>query len=92
MLSVWIFVAQGSNLPSGAFETQSLAEQWIERHSLSGLLTEYPLNVGVYDWAIGKALFDPKYPSQRDPKFIGRFSSAYLNHFHYEDGREASKD
>ncbi len=74
-----------------AFESRGLAEEWIKRHSLSGVLTEYPLNTGIYDWAIGSGLFNPKYPSQANAEFIGRFTSAYLNHSHFEEGREASK-
>lgn len=34
------------------FSSVSKAEEWIKKHKLSGVLTAYPLNDGVYDWAI----------------------------------------
>jgi hypothetical protein len=86
LLAVWVFCGECSTLPSGVFSDVATAESWIKKHSLSGVLTEYPLETGTYDWAIDKGLFDPKYPSQKTASFIGRFSSAYLRHFHYENG------
>lgn len=85
MNDVWIFSGSG-RVASGAFETRELAEVWIAHHKLNGLLTRYPLNAGVYDWAIQARLFTPSRPYQSEPKFIGSFTSASLEHYHYEDG------
>jgi len=49
-------------------------------------LTEYPLDIGAYDWAIQHGHFKPKHEHQRQPSFIEKFSSAALNHFHYWNG------
>ncbi len=41
-------------LPSstgGAFGSAARAEEWMEKHELSGLFTGYPVNAGSYDWA-----------------------------------------
>ena len=90
MSTIWVFVANGASLPSGVFRGQDSAKEWIKKYSLSGLLTEYPIDVGVYDWAIGKGLFNPRFPSQQSSEFIGKFTSAYLNHIHFENGAESS--
>lgn len=89
MLSVWIFVANGGSLPSGVFKDEILANEWIKKHRLSGLLTEYPVDIGVFEWATAKGFFEAKYPSQETPEFIGRFTSAYLRHSHFENGEES---
>ena len=65
------------------------AEWWILKHRLSGVLTEYLLNVGVYDWAIENELFRPQNNKENSAEFIGGFSSASQKHFHYEDGELA---
>jgi hypothetical protein len=90
MSSVWVFVAAGGRLPSGVFKDRSLAKDWIKKHNLSGLLTEYPVDIGIYDWAAAEGFFKAKYPSHNTPEFIGRFTSAYLRHSHFENGEESS--
>jgi hypothetical protein len=84
--SVWVFHGEEAQFTSAVFTEQSKAEAYIKKHSLSGLLTEYPLDIGIYEWVISKDYWKPKYPSQRSPKFIGGFTSAYLNHYHYRSG------
>jgi hypothetical protein len=59
----------------------------IANRSLSGLLTEYPLNEGVYDWAIQRGYYRPK--GEPDPIFIGRFTSGSQKHYHFEHGSTA---
>ncbi len=85
---IWVFCGDGSTLPSGVFHDLTRPEAWIKEYSLSGVLTEYPLDVCVYDWATANGYFQPRYPSQQAPEFIGRFSSAYLKHFHFENGEK----
>jgi hypothetical protein len=72
--------------PSGIFLTKALAEEWIRRHSLTGTLTQYPLNVGMYEFSINTGSFSPRKPHQTTADFIGRFSGGGLDHFHYENG------
>jgi hypothetical protein len=83
---VWVFNGNNNHFPSGVFTDQKLAEEWIEKNKLTGTLTAYPLNQGIYDWAIERGYFKPKRGDQTTPSFIGNFSSAYQNHHHYEDG------
>jgi hypothetical protein len=92
MSSVWVFVAEGATLPSGVFRDKKSAQAWIEKHSLSGVLTEYPLDVGIFDWAISNGFFKTKHASQETPSFIGRFTSAYLRHSHFDKGKDESEN
>ncbi len=79
---VWVFNGSGS-FPGGVFTTRDLAEAWIRKYGLKGTLTAYPLDVGVYDWVIEKSYFTPKHAYQTAPEFIGQFSSACQQHYHY---------
>ena len=85
--SVWVFNGARSNFPSGVFRSLDHAERWIERHRLTGTLTLYPLDTGVYDRALAEGHFSPAQPHQATPEFIGRFTSASMEHHHYEEGR-----
>lgn len=83
---VWVF--NGTNaLPSGVFSSRVLAEEWIHNHRLTGILTQYPVDVGVYDWVQSQSVWAPKTDSQRSPLFVAQFTSAYLEHHHYTDGK-----
>lgn len=81
---VWVF-SGGGKFPSGVFSTIEKAEAWIAGHSLSGVLTWYPLDAGIYDWIVASDIWQPYRDDQRTPEFIGSFSSAYRHH-HYESG------
>ena len=81
-----MFNGAGGTFPSGAFVERGEAETWISQRRLSGVLTKYPLNTGVYDWAVKLGYFTPKKAEHSAPDFVGKFSSASLEHFHYEDG------
>jgi hypothetical protein len=83
---IWVFNGQRSSFPSGLFFALETAESWISQHKLTGVLTKYPCDRGVYDHAIDAGLFAPKTEAQRTPTFIGAFSSAAFEHYHYEDG------
>ena len=74
------------------FTTRDLAEVWISKHRLTGLLTDYPLDVGLYDWAIERGVFKPKRPEHSKPEFIGRFTSACQDHHHYFGGLDHESD
>ena len=84
---VWVFNGNRGNFPSGVFTRRKIAEEWISQHQLTGTLTKYPLDQGVYDWATTRGFFVPKRPDQQSAEFIGRFSDASQEHYHYEDGK-----
>jgi hypothetical protein len=84
--SVWVFNGARSMFPSGVFGTKEMAEEWIRKCALTGTLTQYPMNVGMYDFAIATGTFSPRKPHQTTSEFISKFSGGGLDHFHYEDG------
>ena len=83
---IWVFVGENSRFPSGLFVSFEVGKEWVALHKLSGVLTKYPLNEGAYDWAIANGLFLPKKPEHYSPMFIGKFTCAGMDHFHFEDG------
>jgi hypothetical protein len=84
---VWVFNGAKWNLASAVFSSRSAAEEWISTRRLTGMLTQYPLDISVYDWVVENGLFHPKDDRQKSAAFIQGFSSAYLEHYHYEDGK-----
>lgn len=84
--TVWIFQGEGQNAVSGCFATQKTAEAWIAQKQLSGVLTAYPLDCPIYDWAIERGYWQPARAYQTQARFIQNFTSAYLPHFHYVAG------
>ena len=86
MTNVWIFKGNGNNpFPSAVFSSVAKAEIWIKQHKLSGTLTQYPIDIPVFDWAVEKEYFTPT-DNHKNAKTIGNFSSASQTHFHYTDG------
>jgi hypothetical protein len=83
---VWVFVGAGGKFPSAVFSEHEAAVTWISNHSVTGVLTKCPLNTGLYDWALKMNYFTPKQDDQRSPEFIGRFTCASLEHYHFEHG------
>ena len=90
--NVWVFTG-GRQFPGGIFTTIERAESWIKQHSLSGVLTAYPVDEGCFDWAVrvgATNLSAEQFATKgRDPAFIGGFSTASQEHFHYENGVRA---
>ncbi len=86
MESVWVFNGASEPFPSAVFSTRERAESWNCQNKLEGTLTKYPVDVSVYDFAIQSGWFTPKRDYQHSSKFIQRFTSASLEHHHYEDG------
>jgi hypothetical protein len=86
MKEVWVFNGEGSAFPAGVFASKDDAEAWIESNKVTGCLTRYPVGMSVFDWAIAEGHWTPNQEIQRQPLFIQRFSSAYLDHYHYEAG------
>ncbi len=86
--SVWIFNGISGRFAGGVFDSIAEAETWISKHRLTGVLTNYPLNTGVYDWALENRSFVPKTAEHTSPEFIGKFTAASQEHFHYENGEK----
>ncbi|MCY0969092.1 DUF7710 domain-containing protein [Chryseobacterium wangxinyae] len=84
---VFVFNGEESNFPSGIFTTLEKAKVYIEKYSLSGILTQFPIDIGIYDWAIQKDFFSVKNEYQKEPRFIERFSCASIEHFHFKNGK-----
>lgn len=89
-MQVWVFNGAGARFASGVFSDLSMAEEWIAKHSLTGILTAYPVDTGAFDWAIAHGHFKPKPGKNLDAKFIGGFTSGAQEHFHYEQGARES--
>jgi len=84
---VFLFNSAGkSKFCGGVFTDKAIADKWIEKYKLTGVLTKYPVDVSAYDWAVANGLFSPKKEHEMEPHFIGGFSSAAQEHYHYEDG------
>ncbi|MBH5328527.1 hypothetical protein H9Q10_02415 [Eikenella sp. S3360] len=86
---VWVFQGSGSQNVSACFSCKEKAERWIAQHALSGLLTAYPIDNPAYEWAVQNQIITPSKDYQKTAKFIQNFSSAHLEHHHYENGQEA---
>jgi hypothetical protein len=84
---VWVFNGEGGKFPSGVFSTLEKGELWVAQNKLTGILTLYPLDIGAHAWAVSKGYFIPKKPEQESPNFIGRFSDASQEHYHYRNGK-----
>jgi hypothetical protein len=87
---IWVFQnTLAGRFAGGLFTSVERAEEWIKKNRLSGVLTLYPVDVGVYEWAIDHGLFTPKKPHEHEAPFIGGFTTASQPHRHYEDGARA---
>lgn len=84
---VWVFHGEGGRFSSGVFTDKSKAESWIGQHQLSGVLTLYPLNTGIYDWSLENGYFEAKKEEQFKPVFIQQFTSGSQEHYHFENGK-----
>jgi len=88
METVWVFDGNNSHFPSGIFRNKDTAIEYIKKYKLSGTLTEYPLGISVYDWLIQEGRWHPKKPHESTPEFIGRFTDARQDHYHFENGND----
>lgn len=87
VLEVWVFHGARAQFASGVFATQQAAEKWIAEHRLTGILTAYPVGIGVYDWAVGSGAFKVTKEKHQTSQFIGGFTSGTQRHLHFEDGQ-----
>ncbi|WP_199509232.1 DUF7710 domain-containing protein [Nucisporomicrobium flavum] len=82
---VWVFHGEDARFASGVFEDCDTALQWVDRHRLTGIVTEYPLGVGCYDLALAQGGFRPTKPHHGTPVHIAGFSPRG-RHIHVRDG------
>jgi hypothetical protein len=82
--SVWIFLGDRAHWPSGVFSSREAAVRWITGH-LTGMITGYPVNVGVYGWAVASGSFRPSKP-RHSSGFTGGYTTAAQEHEHFTDG------
>jgi hypothetical protein len=54
------------------------------------VLTLYPVDIGVHEWAIARSLFTPKQEKHSSSAFIGSFTTASLPHHDYENGKRVA--
>jgi hypothetical protein len=83
---LFVFVGEGSRFPAAVFSDYEQANQWIVQYELSGSLNKYPLNISLYDWAIKKEFFQPSKDYQMESNFIQKFTTASIDHWHFENG------
>ena len=79
-------LGKDARFPSAVFSHQQNTENWIKANRVSGILTEYPLNISVYNWAVSHEYFVPKREHYNTIEFQRPFTSARQNHIHYQDG------
>lgn len=84
--TVYVFTGKGASFPGGVFSEKKDAIDWIKKYSLSGMLSVYPTNIGLYDWAIENKYFEVKKEYQKEAKFIEKFTCASVEHLHFENG------
>ncbi len=87
--SVWIFHGDGARHAAGVFASKEQALAWVERHSLTGLVTEYPVGIGAFDDAVARGRFKPSRDHHGTPQHIAAFSPGHTEHLHVVDGHVA---
>jgi len=91
---VWVFNGIGGQFPGGIFSDLDMAQNWIAQNKLTGVLTAYPLNEGCFDWAVANDctnLSQAKLAIKAvDPNFVGSFSTASQEHYHFNNGSPAA--
>jgi hypothetical protein len=85
-------MGKGSWTPTAVFETFDAAYQWIKENELTGHLSEYPIGISVYDWAVENGYYKPKDESQKSVGHIQKFGTSYLRHEHYFKGELGTED
>ncbi|SCL38098.1 hypothetical protein GA0070624_6096 [Micromonospora rhizosphaerae] len=83
--TVWVFHGEGARFASGVFASRADGLDWVAQHRLTGILSEYPLGEGCYDWALARGRFRPSKPHHGKPGHVAEFSPS-LDHVHVTDG------
>src|SRR5262249_29151830 len=85
-LVVGIFHGESRTVSSGFFTDQAAGVAWIARHELTGVLTEYEVGNGSYDFAVEQGRFRNTKPHHGTPEHVGSFSPG-LDHIHVTGGQ-----
>lgn len=81
--SVWVFVGDGSDLPTAVFSRKLAADEWISRARVSGRLLAYPLDSSRYEVARDLGAADAlALPIDGIQTFVGNMGERYR----YRDG------
>jgi hypothetical protein len=84
--AAWVFHGANAQFTSALFTSRCKAEEWVEENEMSGMLTTYPLNISIYDWAVQAGIWQPSKSHHHNLEFKQRFTSAALEHVPSEDG------
>jgi hypothetical protein len=87
---VWVFMGESRPLPSGVFEELETANEWIDGHGLNGILIEYPVGWGAYDWAVEHGGIEPVAEEERTPTYLQQFTDTTGRRFECDNGSETS--
>lgn len=60
----------------------------MKENKLTGVLTKCPIDTGVYDWVVDNNFFSATEEKNKTPLFMGKFTCATIEHFHFENGIE----
>jgi hypothetical protein len=83
--TVWVFHGDAARFASGVFASREQGLAWVAQHQLTGILSQYPLGEGCYDWALTRDRFRPTKAHHGSPGHIAGFSPG-LAHVHVADG------
>ena len=72
---VWVFHGDGARFASGVFATEADGLAWVERHRLTGILTDYPFGVGAHDDAVARGRVTPSREHHGTPEHIAQLSA-----------------
>ena len=81
----WVLLLHRDRETRAVFSTLGRATAAVPREHASGLLTEFPIDVGAWNFAVAIGGFRVKKPHQREADFIADFTSP-LDHLHLEEG------
>jgi hypothetical protein len=83
---VWLFHGEGNRFASGVFGDEAAGLEWVARHGLTGVLTEYQVGDGCYDLAVQQGRFRNTKPHHGSADHVAGFSPG-LDHIHVRDGQ-----
>ncbi len=88
--NIWVFLGDGGNFPSAAFNDFKSIEKWVSDNKLTGMISALPMNQGFFDWAVENDAISMKEEKialkKKDSRFIATFTTASIDHWHYENG------
>lgn len=83
---VWVFHGERNPFASGVFGNEADGLEWVARHGLTGILTEYEVGDGCYDLAVRQGRFINTKPHRGSADHVAAFSPG-LDHIHVRAGQ-----